>query len=185
MKINILLFHDFTALDVFGPVEVLCRIPDARISFRSIRGGIVCNHQGLRVDTEMVTDESLDQVWLIPGGFGTRTGVNDRELTDLIKTIAERSEYCLTVCTGSALLAKTGALDGRRAATNHRAFGWASSQSDAVSWDPVSRWVKDGKFYTSAGVSAGIDMALAFVSDVVSPEYAAECADAIEYERRD
>ncbi len=184
MKINVLLFDDFTALDVFGPVEILCRIPDCSISFRSLKGGIVANHQNVHVDTCRVKDSDLDQVWLIPGGFGTRAGVNDKELVELVRQIAERSEYCLTVCTGSALLACTGALDGRKAATNHRAFDWASTHGNGVLWDGVSRWVKDGKFYTSAGVSAGIDMALAFVSDLCGEGFADNCADAIEYERR-
>ncbi len=185
MNINVLLFTDFTALDVFGPVEVLCRLPEADIRYFSLEGGTVSNKQGIKIGTLKPEEKDLEDVWLIPGGFGTRKEVDNGPLISLISLIAEKSSYCLTVCTGSALLSKTGALNGRKAATNHRAFGWASSQNLSVNWDGVSRWVKDGKFYTSAGVSAGIDMALGFVSDLFGREFSEECAAAIEYERRD
>ena len=72
----------------------------------------------------------------------------------------------LAVCTGSALLAKAGLLAGRRATTNDLAFDWTASLGRDVHWVRRARWVKDGTIYTSAGVSAGIDMALGFVSDL-------------------
>ena len=67
------------------------------------------------------------------------------------------------MCTGSALLAKAGLLDGIRATTNKRAFAWARSQSDKVIWEKEARWVEDDKFFASSGVSAGMDMSLAVI----------------------
>ena len=106
---------------------------------------------------------------------------NDERFLVLLRQIAEKSEYCLTVCTGSALLAKCGALDGRRATSNKIAFDWVVTMSDKVSWIYDARWVEDGKFFTSAGVSAGIDMALGFVSHLRGEKEAENIARKMEY----
>lgn len=181
MNINILLFDNFTALDAFGPVEVLNRVEGWQTHFYSLDGGIVRNKQGISIVTEAVAKEDLGAVWLVPGGWGTRQMVNDERFLALLRQIADKSRYCLTVCTGSALLAKCGALDGRRATSNKIAFAWVTSMSDKVCWLYDKRWVSDGKFYTAAGVSAGIDMALGFVSDVRSEKEAEEIARKMEY----
>ena len=86
---------------------------------------------------------------------------------------------CLAICTGSALLAKTGLMDGRRATSNKRAFDWVKSVNSKVDWLPKARWVIDGKFYTSSGVSAGIDMSLGFISDIFGTNTAEEIANSI------
>lgn len=92
-----------------------------------------------------------------------------------------QSKYCLTVCTGAALLAKTNLLNGRKATSNKRAFEWVKSVNSNIEWVNRARWVADGKFYTSSGISAGIDMALGFVADRFSLERAIEIAQSIEY----
>lgn len=181
MNINILLFDNFTALDAFGPVEVLNRVEGWQTRFLSRGGGVIKNGQGINIITEAVTEDDLGAVWLIPGGWGTRPLANDALFLALIRRIAENSEYCLTVCTGSALLAKSGALDGRRATSNKKAFDWVVSMSDTVSWIYDARWVADGKFFTAAGVSAGIDMALGFVSHLRGEQVAEEIAKNMEY----
>lgn len=75
------------------------------------------------------------------------------------------SQNCLTVCTGSALLAKTGLLNMKKATSNKKAFAWVKSVNNNVKWVEEARWVVDGKFYTSSGVSAGMDMVLGFIRD--------------------
>ena len=87
----------------------------------------------------------------------------------------------LSVCTGSALLAKCGALDGIRATSNKRAFDWVKTTSQKTLWVKKARWVVAGKIYTSSGVSAGMDMALGFVSDILGKNKANEIARRIEY----
>ena len=181
MKINFLLFENFTALDAFGPAEVLNRVEGWQTRFLSINGGIIKNGQGISIMTEPTTEEDLEDIWLIPGGWGTRQLVNDERFLDLLRQIAEKSKYCLTVCTGSALLAKCGALDGRQVTSNKKAFDWVVSVSDKVQWLYKKRWVADGKFYTSAGVSAGIDMALGFVCQMRGKHEAENIAKAMEY----
>ena len=79
------------------------------------------------------------------------------------------------------LLAKSGVLDGKQATSNKRAFTWASSQSDNVDWDKKARWKVDGKYYTSSGVSAGMDMTLGFIADRHGIDFARKVAKEIEY----
>ena len=122
-------------------------------------------------------------ILLVPGGQGTRTLVDNSVFISVLRSLAEAAEYCLCVCTGSALLAKTGLLDNIRATTNKKSYEWAVSQNDKVLWAPKARWVHDGKFYTSSGVSAGIDMSFAFVSDILGAEKASQIANHIEYIR--
>lgn len=107
--------------------------------------------------------------------------MNDGAFIGALRKAAEESVYCLTVCTGSALLAKTGLLDGMSATSNKRAFDWAVSVHPNVRWQRRARWVSDGKYYSSSGVSAGIDMALGFIRDRSGEEKAREIADSMEY----
>lgn len=181
MHVNVLLFSDFETLDAFGPVEVLGRVAEFQLHFISAGGGIVTSSQGVPVITESWDRADFSGIILVPGGQGTRTLVNDRIFTEKLHDIVLQSEYCLTVCTGSALLAKTQLLNGRKATSNKRAFAWVQLVNPAVQWVSQARWVVDGRFYTSSGVSAGIDMALGFVADLFGNGRAAELARRIEY----
>ncbi len=181
MDVNILLFPDFETLDAFGPVEVLGRIEQYRLRYVSIAGGIIVSRQGIQVVTENINDADASGILLIPGGQGTRPLVDEDEYVSKLVNVALLSEYCLTVCTGSALLAKTGVLDNRKATSNKKAFEWVKSVNTKVLWINHARWVVDQKYYTSSGVSAGIDMALGFVADKFGNEKAEEIADSIEY----
>jgi transcriptional regulator GlxA family with amidase domain len=91
------------------------------------------------------------------------------------------NKYILSVCTGSALLAKTAILNRKRATTNKRAFKWVIEQGKDVLWVREARWVKDDNIYTSSGVSAGIDMTLGFIEDLMGKEKALEISQSIEY----
>ena len=181
MKVNVMLFPDFETLDAFGAAEILSRIEEYELCFFSSSGGIIVSRQGIRVATEKQSDADFAGILLVPGGHGTRSLVKDAGFIRKLAGMAEKSRYCLTVCTGSALLAKTGLIDGKRATSNKRAMDWVKTVSPRVAWADCARWVVDGKFYTSSGVSAGIDMALGFVSDRFGRERAESIADGIEY----
>lgn len=181
MIINIILFEDFETLDVFGPVEILGHGKDVELNFLSLEGGLIKSRQGTEIVTKAVDISTYSGVFFLPGGQGTRSLVGNTEFIELIKEMTDRSEYCLTVCTGSALLAKTGRLNGKRATSNKRAFDWVVSVNSEVEWAGRARWVVDGKYYTSSGVSAGMDMSLGFIQDVFGIEAAREIADRIEY----
>ena len=134
MDVNILLFPDFETLDAFGAVEVLGLIDEYRLRYFSITGGIIASKQGIQITTEKLEDANPLGILLIPGGQGTRTLMNDVKFVKQLAEIAAQSRYCLTVCTGSVLLAKTGLLDGRSATSNKRAFEWVKSTNLNVTW---------------------------------------------------
>lgn len=183
MNVAILLFEDFETLDVFGPVEILGRLKEYyQIAFYSLAGGVIKNSHGVSIVTENC--ESLKtgaDIFLIPGGHGTRKEVSNILLIDKIGEIAQVSKFIFTVCTGSALLARTGLLDAKKATSNKKAFDWVISQGPLVNWIRSARWTTDGKYYTSSGVSAGMDMTLGFLSDVHGIEFAKKTAFDIEY----
>jgi putative intracellular protease/amidase len=181
MKLNIILFPDFETLDVFGPVEIFGKQTGYSLHYYSLQGGIITSSQGTQVVTEQLNTDDIEGIILIPGGQGTRTLVSNEAFIDRLKIISEKSQYCLTVCTGSALLAKTGLLKMRKATTNKNAFHWVMSQDLEVIWIKKARWVRDGKFYTSSGVSAGMDMSLGFIADQFGIDSANEIARKIEY----
>lgn len=183
MEVGVLLFEEFETLDVFGPVEILGMLKDDyQISFYSETGGLVKNSQGVSIDTHKLEKiaSGLD-IFLIPGGMGTRKEINNRLLIKTIKQIAESSTFVLTICTGSALLAKTGLLDYRVATSNKMAFDWVISNGKKVKWIRKARWTVDDKFYTSSGISAGMDMTLGFLRDLYGLELAQKVACQIEY----
>jgi len=103
------------------------------------------------------------QMLLVPGGIGTRREVENRPVLDFIRSRSAEAEVVMSVCTGAGLLARAGLLDGRRATTNKQVFEWPVSQGPRVNWVRQARWVEDGKFVTSSGISEGIDMALAVI----------------------
>lgn len=182
-NISFLLFEDFETLDVFGPAEIFGRMPAVyQLNYYSLAGGWVGNKDQVHIATQKLA-LAIDNttIFLIPGGMGTRVLVHDTEFLDWIRRISEQSFYVLTVCTGSALLAKTGLLDGKEATTNKRAFVWVTTNGEKVLWKKNDRWTVDGKFYSSAGVSAGIDMTLGFIADQHGEELAQQIAQEIEY----
>lgn len=181
MDVNVLLFHDFETLDAFGPVEILGCVADYHLRYVSMSGGLISSKQGFKIETEQITSEALSGILLIPGGSGTRTLVNDELFIEFLRKLVLNSQFCLTVCTGSALLAKTGLLDTKKATSNKKAFAWVKSVNNDVIWVEKARWVVDGKFYTSSGVSAGMDMVLGFIRDQLGVKVAREISDHIEY----
>jgi putative intracellular protease/amidase len=180
-----LLFDDFETLDLFGPAEVFGKVGECRIRYFSTAGGKIVNDDNVHIITEHIDRIEKYDVFLIPGGIGTRILVDDDEFIRKLKTVAEKSLWCLTICTGSALLAKTGLLDGFEATSNKMAFEWVKTNGEKVKWIYKARWVADKKYYTSSGISAGIDMSLGFIRDRFGEEKAKEIAKRMEYEWND
>ena len=179
-----LLFPGFELLDVFGPLELFGHLSDrVRIVLVGPRAGSVASAQGPAAVAEYGRDDCppLDLL-LVPGGIGTRTGVNDGDLTGWIAARAATAEIVMGVCTGAALLARAGVLDGRRATSNKRSFAWVESQGPNVTWVKRARWVRDGNRVTSSGVSAGMDMALAVIGDLFGAQASEDIAVIAEYE---
>ena len=183
IKVGALVFPGFELLDVFGPLEMFGLLKErARITMLAERAGSVKSSQGPEcvADAALSGDHGLD-VLLVPGGIGTRTLVLNEPYISELRRQCERARYVATVCTGSGLVARTGALDGRRATSNKFAFKWAASQGTSVTWVPKARWVEDGKFFTSSGVSAGMDMALGLIAHLLGRETSVQVAQWAEY----
>ena len=178
-----LVFDDFETLDLFGPIELFGSLPnDFRIQFASMKGGIIHNHHGVALQTVAVAELAQQtDILLVVGGKATCPLINDSSFLQTLTTLADNADWVLSVCTGSALLAKAGILDHKRATSNKRAWQWVTEQSDQVDWIKQARWVVDGKFYTSSGVTAGMDMALGFIADRQGRDSAKEVADYTEY----
>ncbi len=180
---TVLLFDGFETLDAMGPAEIIGVLPGHfRLRMCSLNGGLQTSAQNVRVNTALFSAIAPGGVILLPGGMGTRALVKDETFLQALKALAIEAAYTLTVCTGSPVLAMTGLLDGRAATSNKQVFGWASSVNTRVRWQQSARWVVDGKYYTSSGVTAGMDMTLGFVRDTLSYEAAKAVANAIEYQ---
>ncbi|HEY0555635.1 MAG TPA: DJ-1/PfpI family protein [Thermoanaerobaculia bacterium] len=151
----------------------------------------VKSYNGPRVAPDYFRDEAVDKgidLLMIPGGGGTRVLLADeppdarRELLDWVRLMDERVAIMSTVCTGAAILAATGLLDGKPAATNHASFAWVTSVGPRVLWDNVSRWVDAGHYVSSAGVSSGTDMGFYLVERLAGRAVAEVATKAAEYD---
>ncbi|KAI1755751.1 class I glutamine amidotransferase-like protein [Xylaria castorea] len=193
-KFGAVLFPGFQALDVFGPLDVLNNLSDSTpLEFIALAATLdpvntKVNGPG-RIGQSIVPTHTFDdcpedlEVLLVPGGFGARDPAILTPVAEFVKRIFPKLRYLLTVCTGSAIVAQSGVLDGRRATSNKRSWEWATAQGPAVHWVRQARWVVDGNIWTSSGVSAGIDLTFAFIADQYGEEVAKQLADRAEYVR--
>jgi putative intracellular protease/amidase len=178
----VLLFNGFETLDAFGPAEVAGKLTEIySVACCSLAGGIVESAQNIKVLTIPISELPSFEVLLIPGGAGTRELTEDIYFLHALTEAAKSADYILTVCTGSALLAKTYLLDGKKATTNKRSFEWTASLNSKVDWQKSARWVSDGNIYSSSGISAGIDMTLGFIADRFGNPTAKALAEKLEY----
>jgi putative intracellular protease/amidase len=183
-RLGVILFPDFELLDVFGPVEMFANLQGSvDVLMVAERAGPVRSAQGPAVVAEAgFADCPALDLLLVPGGIGTRAAIDDQGLLAFLRQRVADAEFAMTVCTGAALFAQAGVLDGRRATTNKMLFQWVTEQGPKVDWVKEARWVEDGKFVTSSGVSAGIDMALAVIARLSGQQTADLLAVGTEYE---
>nr|WP_315107419.1 DJ-1/PfpI family protein [uncultured Campylobacter sp.] len=184
--LNVLLFDGFTTMDALGPAEALSRaLDDGRkcyeIEYFSATGGLVGSSTSAKIWTRKLSEISKFDVLLVPGGFAARELAHESEFIAILGELARGHEYVIAVCTGSVLLAKTGLLGGMEATSNKLSWQWATSEAPSVRWIRAARWCVSGKFYTSSGVSAGIDAALGFIAYIHGPAEAQRIARTMEY----
>ncbi|WP_309386981.1 DJ-1/PfpI family protein [Cerasicoccus frondis] len=181
LTVGMVLFEGFEILDVFGPLEFFGRYPEQfKIVMLGERVGPIQSAQGPTAVADADLATRVD-ILIVPGGQGTRREVNNAAFLASLRTLADNAQYVCSVCTGAGLLAKAGLLDGKRATTNKLAYAWATSQGPETEWIAEARWVADGNTYTSAGVTAGMDMALALIAEVMDLDAAHEAARYAEY----
>ena len=172
MKIVILLYKGFTALDVVGPYEVLTRLPDAAVKFAAKEKGVI---ESEYESMKMIATHSLEEIetadiLMIPGSTtGFLKVIKDTEILQHIQRIDKITEWTISVCTGSIILAAAGLLKDKEA-TSH----WAALEmlSNFGAKPVARRYIQQGKIITAAGVSAGIDMALYLTQLIEDENYA-------------
>jgi putative intracellular protease/amidase len=181
MQIAFLLFEGITALDAVGPYEVLSRLPGADVRFVGLEAGPKTTETR---SLTLVADYSLADVpepdiLVVPGGFGTRSLLDNDEVLDWIRGAHEKTTWTTSVCTGSLLLGAAGILNGLRATTY-----WAvvDRLADYGAIPTRERVVEEGKVVTAAGVSSGIDMALRLVERIAGEDMAKTLQLGIEYD---
>src|SRR5262249_41924022 len=148
------LYEDFELLDLYGPLEMFGSIgAELRIVTVAEKTGPVASFQRPQAVAEFdfASAPMLDLI-LRPGAFGTLPQLENRAMLDFLRRRAATAEVTMSVCSGSAILAKAGLLDGRRATSNKQFFDLARAQGAAVKWVEQARWVEDGPFATSSGV---------------------------------
>ena len=181
MEIAILLFPRLTALDAVGPYEVLRRLPGCDLKIVAADPGPQRTDHGALA---LVADSSLDAVpapavIVVPGGPGEADARRDPRVLEWVRRAHETSTWTTSVCTGSLILGAAGILAGKRA-TSH----WTALEHlREFGAEPADeRVVVDGKVVTAAGVSSGIDMALALAAELVDEDTARAIQLAIEYD---
>ena len=181
-KIGILLYDGYNTLDAMGPYHTLAEIMGAKTYFIAKKRGFVKNQRGLevKVDSSFNDVSSLD-ILVIPGGAGeTFMQTQDTTTLNWIKKIDKTTKYTASVCTGSWILGATGLLKGKNVTSN-----WYRAEEVMKMYGAnytEGRWVQDGKYWTSAGVSAGIDMSLAIIDDLLGKKYTEAVMLDLEYD---
>jgi transcriptional regulator GlxA family with amidase domain len=178
------LYPDFELLDVFGPLEMFGMLKGlVDVSVVAEKSGPVASAQGPETVARygFADCPHLDLI-LVPGGFGTRAEIENPAILRFLAERVPQADAAMTVCTGTALFARAGVLAGRRATTNKMFFQWVAEQGPEVEWVKAARWVEDGKLFTSSGVSAGMDMALAVIAKLYGQQMSDNLAAAAEYD---
>lgn len=184
-SIHVLTFANVQVLDVTGPLQVFASANDlARAqglpmpyapTVVAAGGGAVMSSAGLALMADPLPDEDSDTL-LIAGGWGVYEAAEDPALVAWVKHQGVRSRRVASVCTGAFLLAASGWLDGRRVATHWTRCEQLAKQHPQLQVEPNPIFIKDGSVWTSAGVTAGIDLALALVEEDLGRAMALEVA---------
>lgn len=195
LRVGVLLFPGFQALDVFGPMDcinvlswthsVTLALISSTLEPVTTKSPTSPNATGQSVvpTHTFATVPPLDLLF-VPGGLGTRgSSPVIEEAVLFIRNIYPQLGYLITVCTGAGLAARAGVLNGKRATTNKMAWAEITDLGVNVDWVPHARWVVDGNVWSSSGVSAGIDVTLAWIGEVYGSEVAKDISDSMEYTR--
>ncbi|KAI5851749.1 class I glutamine amidotransferase-like protein [Morchella snyderi] len=176
VNFGVLVFPGFQALDVFGPLDTLNMLSTLfRTNLHIIAETLDPVSTKPRSPAMNTTGSNFGESIVPTHTFATAPAL------DYIKATFPTLKYLLTVCTGSALAASTGILDGKNATSNKAAWVWATGQGPNVNWVPRARWTVDGNVWTTSGVAAGMDGTFAFVREVYGEAAFKRIRDLVEY----
>lgn len=172
----LLVFPDFQLLDATGPADVFAAVdehlppakrPAYRLEALSLAGGLVRSSTGLELATRALSEpeQAAGCTVLVAGGFGVQAALQQGDLARWLARAAPHATRCASVCTGAFLLAQAGLLDGRPVVTHWRYAQWLQRLFPRVRVMPDALFVRDAQFYSSAGVTAGMDLCLSLVEE--------------------
>jgi cyclohexyl-isocyanide hydratase len=180
VQVNIVLVPRMVQLDVTGPFEVLARVPGWSVSLVAATLDPVRTDRGLRIVPDVTRENAAAaDLLVIPGGTGVDAAMLDPAWIAFVQRQAESADHVFGICTGSLLLAAAGLLEGRRAGGHWQARDLLTRFGVTPSDERVT---VDGKYYTSGGVTSGIDVALRVVADLEGEAVARKIQLAIEYD---
>ncbi|KAI7775403.1 hypothetical protein LA080_006826 [Diaporthe eres] len=193
---GVVLFRAFDGQDIFGPLDALQLLAFQRqmnlyliaetldpVTSEPTSAAMNSKNSSfwpIILPTHTFASAPELDVLLVPGGAGVRAP-DVKNITDFIADRYPSLEYLITVCTGAGLAAKSGVLDGRRATTNKSAWSTVTAWGPKVDWIRQARWVVDGNIWTSAGVTAGMDLTFAFLTEMFGYEQSHRIATVMEY----
>lgn len=188
-RVTLLAFEGFQLLDATGPAAVFEVAGDFgaayRLSMVSAEGGPVRSSCGIIVETAALGDGSVGDTLLVPGGENLRHAIGAKLVLDAVARAVEEGRRVASVCSGAFLLGAAGVLDGRRAATHWAAVAELKRRHPRIEVDGESIFIEDRGVWTSAGVTAGIDLALAMIGRDHGDELARKVArKLVVYHRR-
>ena len=188
-QIAFLIFENFQLLDAAGPIaafEIAGRYRPGAYALTTLAKshGVVASSSGASMSAlDMRSAHALDTL-VIAGGDGTRQAFRDRELLDFLRQAAAKARRIASVCSGAFLLAEAGLLDGKRATTHWGRTSDFAGRYPQVRLEPDRIFIRDGAIWTSAGITAGIDLALALIAEDLGEGVARQTAQQLVVYRR-
>lgn len=177
----VVLFPGFQLLDAAGPIaafEIAARLVPGAYAIRvaASKAGMIASSSGVRWPAEALKGQARVDTLIVVGGEGTREAIRDNALISALRTAPKRVRRVASVCSGAFLLAQAGLLDGRRATTHWRRAPQLAKMFPKVRVEPDCIHIRDGAIWTSAGITAGIDLALALIGEDLGAGVATEVA---------
>lgn len=178
-RIGLLAFPAMTQLDLTGPLQVFANLPGAEVHVLWKTLDPIRTHGGLTLipDTTLADCPPLDVI-CVPGGSGVLDLMEDEDVLAFLRTQADHARFVGSICTGSLVLGAAGLLRGRKATTH---WAWTDLLRPLGAIPTKGRIVRDGKFMTGGGVTAGIDFALTMVAELAGQDVAERIQLGIEY----
>jgi transcriptional regulator GlxA family with amidase domain len=189
MNVVFIVYPNIVLLDLVGPLQVFTHArkdersgPAYQTHVVSFHGGRTDTNTILEIDSDRLADwlelnqDTLIHTLVVIGGDGALAAADNLPLVDQVRQLADRSERVCSVCSGAFVVAAAGLLDGRRAVTHWEDCDHLAARFPKVSVEVDPIYIKDGTVWTSAGITAGIDMALAIVAEDLGTPAAIELA---------
>lgn len=183
MQVNLFLYDDFETMDALSLAEIFGFAPDIfHVNYLSLLGDIVNSSHGTKIWTEHLVPEETSGIIVIPGGKGSRRLIQQPEVLKALRQAVDRASFCLSVGSGSVLLAKTGLLFHRNVVLRKPEKNWSRWVSSGVNWISDRKWIDDGKYYSASDVLGNIDMAIDFIASQFDMDLANRIAEHIGYQ---